>query len=216
MFNEAPENTALIIDSQYFGTIDYIKTLFRFSNIEIEQYENYRKMSFRNRCLVAGSNGLVNLSVPLVNGRDARQLMKDTRINYAGRWQLEQVRTLASCYARAPYFEYFWPDVRELVLARPEFLLDKNMAILEWLRKIFRLDIVVALTSIYRVEYDHGYTDLRNRTRPNNYLALDPGIRYTQVFQDRIGFQPNLSVLDYLFCAGTDLKSSLKGSDFLI
>lgn len=173
-------------------------------------------MSFRNRCVVAGSNGLVTLSVPLVNGRDARQLMKDTRVNYAGRWQQEQVRTLESCYARAPYFEYFWPEVRELVLGKEEFLLDKNMAILEWLRKIFRVEVILGRTSVYLPEYGDGYTDLRNRTRPNNYLEQDPGIRYIQVFQDRIGFQPNLCILDYLFCAGPDLKSSLKGSDFVI
>lgn len=213
---EDSNRTTLIVDSQYFGTIDYIKTLFQFSNIEIDQYENYRKMGFRNRCIVAGSNGLVTLSVPLVNGRDARQLMKDTRINYAGRWQMEQVRTLESCYARAPYFEYFWPEVRELVLVKHEFLLDKNMAILEWLRKILRIDLVLGRSSVYQAGYGEGYVDLRDRTRPNNYPAQDPGIRYTQVFQDRIGFQPNLCVLDYLFCAGPDLKSSLKGSDFII
>lgn len=202
MLTDNSQKATLIIDSQYFGALDYIKTLFQFSNVEIEQYENYRKMSFRNRCIVAGSNGLVTLSVPLANGRDARQLMKDTRVNYAGRWQLEQVRTLESCYARAPYFEYFWPEVRELVLAKPGFLLDKNMAILEWLRKVFRMDVVLGRTSVYQAGYGEGYVDLRNRTRPNNYLEHDPGISYTQVFQDRIGFRKNISILDYLFCNG--------------
>ena len=34
-----------------------------------------------------------------------------------------------------------------------------------------------------------------------NKLYPDPK-RYPQVFEDRFGFVPNLSVLDYLFCVG--------------
>ena len=71
---------SLIIDSQYFGNVNYYKILVEFSNIEIEQYETYQKMSFRNRCMVAGSNGVVGLSVPLEKGRGQRELMKNVRI----------------------------------------------------------------------------------------------------------------------------------------
>ena len=94
----------LIIDNQYFGTINYIKILFQFSNIKIEQYESYQKMSFRNRCMVAGSNGVVHLSVPLEKGRGQKELMKDVRISHSANWQVQHWRTIESFYSRSPIF----------------------------------------------------------------------------------------------------------------
>jgi hypothetical protein len=196
--------STLIIESQFFGTIDYIITLFQNTHVEIEQCDRYEKMSFRNRCIVAGSNGLVQLSVPLERGRDRQQLMRDTRINYAGRWQQEQLRTLESCYNRSPYFEYYWPELRLLLEGRAAFLLDKNMAILAWLKQVLKLPATIGLTEQYLPVYPAGVVDHRNRVMPKNYLEHDPGIRYTQVFEDRIGFQPNLCILDLLFCAGPE------------
>ncbi|MBV9986195.1 MAG: WbqC family protein [Chitinophagaceae bacterium] len=186
--------------------------MFQNTHVKIEQWDNYRKMSFRNRYVVAGSNGLVHLSVPLEKGRDRQQLMRDTRVSYSGRWQQEQIRTLESCYARAPYFEYYWPELRRLLEGRETFLLDKNMAALNWLGSVLRLPASISLTDQYLEAYPEEVSDRRDKVLPKNYLQYDPGIRYTQVFEERIGFRPNLCVIDYLLCAGPDLKSSLKGS----
>ncbi len=50
----------LIIDYQYFGTVNFYKILFQFSNIEFEEYESYQKGSFRNRTPIPGANGVIN------------------------------------------------------------------------------------------------------------------------------------------------------------
>ena len=201
MIGKEQNSTKLIIDIQYFGTVSYIKTLFQFSNIEIDQYESYQKMSFRNRCLVAGSNGLINLSVPLEKGRDRQHLIKDTRISYSHRWQAEHLRTIESCYSRAPFFEFYSDGVGQLLGQKQEFLLDLNLSILDWLKKVLKLPGEISLTESYRREYPKEIIDLRNHFLPKNFQdQLSP--RYTQVFEDRIGFQPNLSILDLLFCMG--------------
>mgnify|MGYP001792313158 FL=1 len=170
IMTEIPEHKPyLIIESQYFGSIDYINILFHFSDIKIEQYETYQKMSFRNRCVVAGSNGLVNLSIPLENGRNGRQLMKDTHISYSNRWQAEHLRTFESCYSRSPYFEYYREDVWGLIQKQEKFLLDKNLAILEWLQKTLKFEGTVSLTDAYRKEYGPDVTDKRNHILPKNF-----------------------------------------------
>lgn len=196
-------NNQLIIDSQYFGTINYINTLFQFSNIKIEQYESYQKMSFRNRCVVAGSNGLINLSVPLEKGRNGQQLVKDTRISYSGRWQAEHLRTIESCYSRAPFFEFYRDAVWELMGHKHEFLLDLNLSILDWLKKILKLPGEISLTETYCREYPDEVIDLRNHFLPKSFQHETTGAKYMQVFEDRIGFQPNMCILDLLFCIGT-------------
>jgi hypothetical protein len=203
---------ALIFESQLFGTITYYITSFQFSNIEIEQYETYRKMSFRNRYVIGGSNGLVHLSVPLEQGRDRQQLMKDTRISYSGRWQAEHLRTLESCYARSPFYEYYRDEVRGLIEKRENFLLDKNMSILAWLAKTLGLSADIRLTETYMHQYPGTITDLRDVVLPKNFQQQPLPFTYTQVFADRIGFQHNLCILDLLFCTGPAAKELLTGA----
>ena len=203
-------NESLIIENQYFGSVIYIYILFRFTNIRIEQYESYPKMSFRNRCVVAGSNGLVNLSVPLEGGRNRQQLMKDVRISYSTRWQTAHLRTLESCYSRSPYFEFYRDDVWKLFERKEAYLLDLNLAILDWLKKVIKLPGQVSLTAHYQKEYPTDVTDRRNAILPKNFQDQPQNLQYTQVFEDRIGFQPNLSILDFLFCSGPDITEQFR------
>jgi hypothetical protein len=49
-----------------------------------------------------------------------------------------------------------------------------------------------------------GKMDWRDRVLPANYQReeIGPFPVYSQVFEERNGFQPNLSILDALFCCG--------------
>lgn len=192
----------IIIDNQYFGTINYIKILFQFSNIKIEQYESYQKMSFRNRCMVAGSNGVVQLSVPLEKGRGQKELMKDVRISHSANWQVQHWRTIESCYSRSPFFEFYRDAVWGLLEKKETFLLDMNMRILAWIKTTLKFQGELILTDEYHKTYPADTVDLRNTMLPKNYQASANDLRYTQVFEDRIGFVPNLCILDLLFCCG--------------
>lgn len=203
----------LLIDSQFFGTINYNKILFCFSNIKIEQYETYQKMSFRNRCRVADSNGVVNLSVPLVRGRSQRELMKDVRISYAENWPLQHWRTIESCYNRAPFFEYYRDGVRDILDLREGFLLDLNLRSLDWLCKVLKQEPQISRTDSYVKTPPADVLDMRGRLLPRNQEAEPIGFRYTQVFEDRIGFRENLSILDLLFCCGPETKQLLQNSN---
>lgn len=205
-------NSIILIESQYFGTVNCINTLFHFSNIKIEQYETFQKMSFRNRCRVADSNGVLDLTVPVENGRNSRGLIKDIRISYREDWSTRHWRTLVSCYQRAPFFEYYSEGVLGLLSAKPVFLLDLNMSILHWLQKMIRIEGDLSLTTGFQKTADTGVTDARNRELPKNYRDKPFPIRYTQVFEDRIGFQPNLCILDLLFCTGPAAKEFLRDS----
>ena len=199
---EQSGNRILLIESQYFPPICFYKTLIEADILQIERYEHYQKVSFRNRCYVAGPNGKILLSVPLSKGKNQRTIMKDVRISNVENWQGLHWKTLTSAYRRSPWFEYFENDLEGLYEKKFDFLLDWNMACLEWANKVLGISKEVILTEGFEKSYDPsaGIIDKRDHFVPGQDLEGLP--TYAQVFGERTGFFPNLSILDLLFCEG--------------
>src|SRR5258708_6289086 len=217
----------LVIDFQYFPSIILYKNSNKYSNIVFEQYEYYQKMSFRNRCQIAGAGGMINLSIPLEKGRDQKTLLKDVRIAGRDDWQGQHWKTILSCYSRSPWFEFYRDELGELYRKPVHFLLDWNLSCFEWSLGILQMPVSFSLTEAYIKKYEEeNWTDWRGQILPKNLAGKDafsrpsgdfsqgPGnpdpIKYRQVFEDRIGFLPNLSILDLLFCEGKNARSSLQ------
>lgn len=202
--------STLLIESQYFPPISFYKTLISVDILNIERYEHYQKVSYRNRCYVAGPNGVILLSVPLTKGKNQRTIMKDVRISNEEKWQALHWKTLTSAYRRSPWFEYFEEDLEALYSRDFSFLLDWNMACLEWANKAVGIERPVSLTESFRKTYDAatGVLDQRDVMIPGKSQADLP--QYTQVFGERTGFMPDLSILDLLFCEGKRALELLK------
>lgn len=196
--------SSLLVDSQYFPSIEYYKTLIAADTLRIERYEHYQKVSFRNRCYIAGPNGRILLSVPLIKGKNQRTLMKDVRISNTENWQALHWKTLVSAYRRSPWFEYYEDDLQGLYEQSFEYLLDWNMACFDWVNA----KIGIRKTAIFTDRYENGeelnrVIDARDKWAPPGDQEEGLGITgYTQVFQERVGFLRNLSILDLLFCEG--------------
>lgn len=201
----------LIIDCQSFSCISYIKKSIEYQYIKIEKYENFQKMSFRNRYMIMGANGIQNLTVPIAGGREQKTLIKDVRIDNSTNWQTKHWRTLLSAYSKAPFFEFYSDDVKNLLFSEEEFLFSFNIKILNWLYKQLRINVVIEFTESFIVHYEDE-ADFRNYFLPKsfqeNIAELPP---YPQVFEDRLGFQPNLSIIDLLFCQGPGALDLLTG-----
>ena len=202
--------STLLIESQYFPNLTYYKTLINLDILLIERYEHYQKLSFRNRCYIAGPNGRILLSVPLARGKNQRTVMKDVRISNEEKWQGQHWKTLVSAYRRSPWFEYHEESLGKLYEQPAEFLLDWNMACFEWANNVIGLSHPVAFTDAYNKDPEAGITDLRDTMSPSEAVSADNGPVYTQVFQERVGFLPNLSILDLIFCEGRRSLELLK------
>jgi hypothetical protein len=193
----------LIIDLQYFAPVTVYKKLTEISNVIFEQYEHFDKMSFRNRAIVAGANGPVNLSIPLQEGRNQRSLVRDVRIASKENWQSRHWKTIQSCYNRSPFFEFYIPELEELYRKKYDYLWDWNLACFEWVIKHLRLSIGVNFSTTYQPLYDEtSYLDWRGKALPKNKPNPGQYPVYRQVFEERLGFLPNLSILDLMFCQG--------------
>lgn len=204
----------LLIESQYFGTINYYKKLIESNNIQIEAHDYFVKMSFRNRTVIPGANGLIQLTVPIENGRNHKQLMHVAKISYRENWIIQHIRSIDSCYNRAPFFEYYRDDLFNILNKKHECLLELNMELLNWLLKQYKINLNLHLTDSFQANYLPPVIDYRNQILPKNYQHSDVGnLKYLQVFEDRIGFKSNMSIIDLLFCAGPTAVNLLTSNE---
>lgn len=197
-------NRTLLIESQYFPSISFYKTLINHDILLIERYEHYQKVSFRNRCYIAGPNGSILLSVPLARGKNQRTVMKDVRISHDEKWQALHWKTLVSAYRRSPWFEYYEDELGRLFTREVSYLLDWNLMCLEWANKVIGISSPITFTDEYHKNYEAGtgITDARDTILPSPKPVDEETVRYTQVFQERVGFLPDMSILDLIFCEG--------------
>ena len=53
----------------------------------MEQYDNYVKQTYRNRCVIAAADGPLALTIPTEKSGTPKCLMKDVRISDHGNWR---------------------------------------------------------------------------------------------------------------------------------
>ncbi|TAM97301.1 MAG: hypothetical protein EPN39_11615 [Chitinophagaceae bacterium] len=195
----------LLVDLQCIPCIDYYKLLVPYQHLRFEQYEHLRKGSYSNRYYVAGANGRILLSVPLLHARKEKMPLKDLKICNRDRWQLLHWRTLTSAYRRSPWFEFYEEELRSLYDKKFEYLKDWNLEAFTMINKWLNLSWKISWTEEYFRTYpDAEAKDFRNSIVPR--LVIDnpsAGFQeYHQVFEYRTGFLPGLSILDLIFCEG--------------
>lgn len=201
----------LVVDCQLFPCVDYLKKLIEFEYVKIEQYDTFQKMTFRNKYMISGANGISKMSVPIAGGREQKKLMREVEIDYTSSWPVTHWRGIVSAYSKAPFFEFYSKDIYDLLFAGERFLFTFNLKIISWIFKTLKANTSIELTGSFVKEYNND-RDLRNYFLPKNYQndSLNWSPRYLQVFEDRFGFQPNLSILDLLFCEGPNSLNLLK------
>ena len=168
----------------------------------LDKAEHFEKMSYRNRYTIGGANNVNQLSVPLVKGRNQRIPMAEVLIHNEERWQIQHWRTLVSVYKRSPYWEYYEQSLQSIFETQFTHLIDFNLASLQWLVKQLKAQIDIQITETFAASYPAEVLDLRHIKPTSEKYDQGTFPKYYQVFEDRIGFIPNLSILDLLFAEG--------------
>jgi len=190
----------VLLSTTYFGPVQWYQKLHRVEYVQIEQWESFQKQTYRNRCLIATTQGIQALTVPTERG--GSPLIKDTRISDHGNWRHLHWNALQSAYGESPFFEYYQDDIRPFFEQRWDYLLDFNEAIRTKICELIDIQPKVSFTEKYIVDN----FDYRSAIRPKNPLPdsdFEPK-PYYQVYQQKHGFLPNLSILDLLFNLGPE------------
>jgi hypothetical protein len=205
----------ILLSTAYLPSIQYISKLLLPGTVLLENDENYLKQTYRNRCYIAGPNGMQSLSVPVEKGSFHKVHIRDIRIDWSVPWDTLHLRTFNTAYRSSPFYEYYIDDLKEVYRQKPRFLFDLNLLLLRLLMETLGIDREISTTgNYYSAAPEDHVLDYRESIHPKKKPpdALYHPVVYHQVFDDRYGFVENLSTIDLLFNEGPDSVMVLRRS----
>ena len=193
----------MLFPSFYLAPISYYARLAQADEVVIDAEDIYRKQTLRNRCWIASPNGALALTIPVVKFVPYRTPMRDIRISDHGNWRHLHWNALQSSYRRTPFFEFYADDFAPFYERRWEFLIDYNQAMQDmvWEELGGREQEVGDRRRVLERQNKWQEDKESSNLQPLTSHLLPP---YYQLFSDRNGFLPDLSIVDLLFNMGPE------------
>lgn len=202
------KKNTIILDLQYLPPIQWFAEAMAYEKVYLESQENYSKGSYRNRCHIVAAQGIQRLTVPLSGGKSSQMPIQNVKISYDADWQHQHWHSIQSAYGNAPFFEFYVDDIKPFYEKKYTSLWEWNYQLLQCINEALGLDIDLHFTTVYNKEVAAKVKDYRNGVHPNPKKAASSTVYeaqpYEQVFAEKHGFLPNMSILDALFCKGPE------------
>ncbi|MEL0652521.1 WbqC family protein [Algibacter sp. TI.3.09] len=202
-----------LIHPAYFPSIAHFVAIANVDELVFETDDNFLKQTYRNRAYVYGANGKLTLNIPVIHSQKNRQKYRDVKIFNEEKWQSLHWKSLLSAYRTSPFFEYYEDELQPLFEMKTDFILDFNLKCFETITECLQLDVNTSKTKTYQ-EAPADTNDFRflvhaKKEQPQNFET------YTQVFSNKHGFIPNLSILDLLFNEGPNALNYLESQTII-
>jgi hypothetical protein len=192
----------ILLSTAYLPPLEYFALIAGANEVFIEREENYLKQTYRNRCKILSSNGLLVLSIPVKKGDFQKVSIKDVEIDYSKRWQQVHLRAMVASYSSSPWFQYYYEKIEKKIISKPRFLFDLNMDLLLVVLELLKINTPVRYTTLFEPVADTGY-DYRYKISPKHKSEY-VNRKYFQVFNYEEGFIPGLSIIDLIFNMGPE------------
>lgn len=197
-------------DLFYLPPIEYFVAILDHEEVIIDLDQSYEKQTYRNRAKILLANKVETISVPVFDGNKKRPY-REIKIDYGQKWKNVHLRGIKSAYGKAPFFEFFFPYFEQVYSKNLTYLTDLNIELLTVCLKLLKSSST--LTKDSKKEENGPILDLRGiikAKQPYQERNIIHPTPYTQMFG--LDFEPNLSILDLLFCQGMHASAILRTS----
>ncbi|MCG8893470.1 WbqC family protein [Tenacibaculum finnmarkense] len=192
----------------YFAPISQYAAIYNADSVVFELEDNYQKQTYRNRCAIYAANGKLSLNIPVKHLlTESRKKSKDTLVENDIPWQQQHFKSLQSAYKSSPFFEFFEDDIANIFHKKYRYLQDVNIDTHLFIADALQIDDSFTKTVDYQVT--PNIPDYRNLAIAKKGIEIEME-RYIQIFDDKHGFIPNLSILDLLFMEGPNASTFLE------
>jgi hypothetical protein len=191
----------------YFSPISQYSEMINADEIVFEMEDNFQKQSYRNRCYIYNSNGKQLLSIPVKHiDKEGRKKTKDTLVENDFPWQDQHFKSLKSAYRTSPFFDFLEEEIAPIFQKKYKYLQDVNIDTFLFIKDTLQLEQNFTQTNSYQHENDSKDFRILADRKHQPKKTID---RYIQMFDDKHGFIPNLSILDLIFMEGPNALSYL-------
>ena len=193
----------------YFSPISQYSEILKSDKVIFEMEDNFQKQSYRNRCYIFNSNGKQLLNIPVKDknkGNSERKKTKDMLVDNDALWQEHHLKSLQTAYRTSPFYEFYEDDLLHIFNKKYTFLQDVNIDTFLFLADALQISSNFSKTKEYQIQTKES--DFRHladaKNQPKKIVE-----KYIQMFDEKHGFLPNLSILDLLFMEGPNAISYL-------
>jgi hypothetical protein len=193
----------------YFSPISQYSEIVKSNSVVFEMEDNFQKQSYRNRCYIYNSNGKQLLNIPVKDkykGSSQRKKTKDLLVDNDALWQDHHLKSLQTAYRTSPFYEFYEDDLLSIFTKKYTFIQDVNIDTFLFISDALQISQQYSKTGEYIVKTTEK--DLREladvKKQPQKFVDS-----YVQMFDDKHGFIPHLSILDLLFMEGPNAISFL-------
>lgn len=200
---------SVLLSTAYFPPIIYFSHIIQSSETVIEIDENFQKQTYRNRCVILGANGTLNLTVPVQHDEPKIKISR-LNISYHDNWPLVHFRAIESAYRNSPFYDYYIDEFKPFFKEQFSSMLEFNSSILKTCLCLLNFKGKISFTKEFIKVQDNSENDFRFSLSPKKAASDYEFPEYHQVFIEKFGFIANLSILDLIFNLGPESKDYLK------
>lgn len=195
----------------YFPPIVWFKKAFEADQIILECCGGYQKQSYQNRCYVLTAQGLHKLIIP-VQHATIHGIYKEVKPDYSVPWVRQHIRTLTTAYNQTPFYGALADMLHPVLLKKPTYLCDLNMALLEVCFSFLQCQKKMLASTKYQAILPKDTLDARVLFHPKKLTPAQSNValHYPQLFSGSCA--PQLSIIDILCSQGPRAHTMLLDS----
>ena len=186
----------------YLPSIKYVSWIIKQKEVNFVISNKYQKQTYRNRAEIINPNGILKLIVPIIHKKNGiRQLDSEVCIDNKSHWQRDHWKSLETSYRSSPFFEFYEDELYPFFHIYEKKLMDLNIKLIKKILHMINAKVKIKVSDgIFGEKFE-----LINAKKKRIKNPI-----YSQVFDSKLGFISDISVLDLIFNLGPESLDYLK------